>query len=305
MTVRDALENAVLRFAEAGGAASDPSAASPVFEAELLLAHILGIERWRLRCEPLRHLDSSQYASFSSFVDRRLNREPLAYILGEKEFWSRNFNVSTHTLIPRPETELIVETALHLAENGDLPSSQENDCMPYPMILDAGTGSGILAVTLALEMPGAMVMASDISSGALEVAVHNIHSFGVRNRVLPIYSNWCSCLEDRPFFDLVVSNPPYVGEHEKRFMERDVLDYEPALALFAMDDGLYAIRQLLEQVPSVLKPGGWFLCEIGYMQGKDIRQLVHADSRFSHVEIRKDLAGRDRMLAVRKVCPDG
>lgn len=301
MTVRDALEDVVTRFSQAGSDKSGACMEDPVFEAELLLAHVLGIERWRLRLEPFRLINPLQYRSFFSLSHRRLQGEPSAYLLGIKEFWSRTFNVSHHTLIPRPETELIVETAIYLAENGALPVCQNHDRIPYPMIFDAGTGSGILAVTLALEIPGAMVIASDISFRALEVAVHNIYSFRVRNRVLPVNCNWCACLRNKPFFDLVVSNPPYVGWHEKCFMEREVLDHEPVTALFAHGDGLDAIRELLEQVPSILKPGGWFLCEIGFMQGEEIRRLARENSRFSDIEIKKDLAGRDRMLAVRTV----
>lgn len=299
MTIRDALEDAVIKFSRAGSGHADKCMESPVLEAELLLAHVLGVERWRLRSEHLRHLDLSQRRSFFSLVDRRIRGEPSAYLLGVKEFWSRTFCVSSHTLIPRPETELLVETALYIAENGDLPLPAGHYSMPCPMILDAGTGSGVLAVTLAIEIPGAMVIALDLSFSALEVALHNIHSFDVQNHVLPVQSDWCSCLADMPFFDLVISNPPYVSRHEKAFLERDVLDYEPAHALFAHDNGMQAIVHLLEQVPLVLKPGGWFLCEIGFMQGEDVRQIVQADSMFDHVEIRQDLAGRDRMLMAR------
>ncbi len=284
VTIREALEDAASRFSLRG-------IEEPLFEAELLLAHVLGLdERWRLRLDLMTPLDPSRYVSFFSLVDRRLAGEPVAYILGTREFWSRRFHVSSDTLIPRPETELIIETAMELISTGALHSCR--------YILDAGTGSGILAVTLALEITGSVAIASDISFKALEVARMNILEYGLAGRIGLVNSWWLSSFRLGPAFDLVVSNPPYIGENERYSLAREVRGYEPENALFSGPDGLDAVEGLLRDIPCFLNPGGWFLCEIGFMQGRRVLDLARSAGRFRRVEIKQDLAGIDRVLAV-------
>ncbi len=290
----------------------------PIMEGELLLAHVLGMERWQLRIRHDYLLDSFQYQRVLELADRRAAGEPSAYILGSREFWSRNFLVTNHTLIPRPETELLVETALELVSAGELNSlpqdplsyrtSKEgdqvrNDQDSSLFILDAGTGCGIIAITLALEIPGCSVVATDISMSALETAQRNIRAHHLwskdryRRRISLVNADWLSCFRTGPLFHLVVSNPPYIGTHESGTLSIQVIDHEPAQALFAGKDGLEAIRKLIRTVPSVLKPGGWFLCEIGFMQGETTKEL--ASRYFDRVQIRKDLSGKDRLLTAR------
>lgn len=288
----------------------------PILEAELLLAHVLGMERWQIRIRQDCLLDGLQYEKLLEFADRRVAGEPSAYILGSKEFWSRKFLVTNHTLIPRPETELLVETALELVSAGKF-----NSLPPHPsscraiherdqdmgdkdsslFILDAGTGCGIIAITLALEIPGCSVVATDISMPALETAQKNIRAHHLCGKdsataqISLVNANWLSCFRTGQLFHIVVSNPPYIGESEP--LSPQVAHYEPDQALFAGKDGLEAIRKLICTVPSVLKPGGWFLCEIGFMQGEIAKKL--ARRYFDRVEIRKDLSGKDRLLTAR------
>ncbi len=315
VTVGQALSTVVTRLK-----AAHPSSdiLDPIMEGELLLAHVLDMERWQLRIRQDYLLDSFQYERVLELADRRVAGEPSAYIRGSKEFWSRNFLVTNHTLIPRPETELLVETALELVSAGELnslpqhPSScktskerdQDKDGNANALsILDAGTGGGIIAITLALEIPGCSVVATDISMPALETAQRNIRAHHLwskdhgRTRISLVNADWLSCFRTGPLFHLVISNPPYIGTHESGTLSSQVIDHEPGQALFAGKDGLEAIRKLICTVPSVLKPGGWFLCEIGFMQGEITKEL--ASRYFDRVEIRKDLSGKDRLLTAR------
>ena len=297
INVRQALSEAVKHFS-----LSTSDINEPVLEAEILLAHVLSVERWKVRLYPERFLTRREYETFSRMVARRMSGEPCAYILGRWEFWSRDFFVSRRTLVPRPESELIVEKALRLMDDKMLPS-----CLSHEpaIILDAGTGSGILALTLALEIPGSSVTATDISLPALKTAQKNLHAH-VRETVKSnssislVNADWLSCFRHSPIFDLVVSNPPYVGKDETDVLSPGVMEYEPHEALFSGNDGTDAVRHLVEAVPSVMKPGGWFLCEIGFNQGETAVELARCSGKFDSIEVEKDIAGMDRMLVVRK-----
>ncbi len=267
---------------------------NPLLEAEILLSHLLNMERWQLKTRGSKLIEPDLYSQLETLAARRLEGEPLAYLLGVKEFWSREFLVSSSTLIPRPETELLVERAISLCPDKN-----------NPFILDAGTGSGIIAITLALELPGALIVATDISFDALCTAKQNLNKYADEisdnsSRIFFVNSDWLGGIKKSPSFDIVVSNPPYIGTQEAELLAPDVIRYEPRQALFAGSSGLDAIKELLGTVPDVLCPEGWFLCEIGYLQGEDVLEMARKSGRYDSCKIEKDLAGMDRMLVASK-----
>lgn len=227
-------------------------------------------------------------ARFSELVKRRQQGEPLQYLLGEWEFLGRTFIVDRRALIPRGETEGIVELARSAA-----PAAR--------FILDAGTGSGILAVSLALERPLARVVALDVSPEALALTRRNALLHGVVSRVFPIASDWLRAIRPAHGFDLVVSNPPYVPRADAPHLDKTVSDHEPAVALFGGDDGLDPLRILLRQLPGVLMRGAPFIFEFGYGQAREVSALVESSDAFSLASIRLDAAGIPRTAtAIRK-----
>jgi len=220
---------------------------------------------------------------FEALVARRAGREPTAYIVGRREFCGVDFQVTPAVLIPRPETELIVEAALAAFSR----SSGAID------IADVGTGSGCLAVTLARERPASRVLATDISSDALDVARLNARRLGVASRVELLETDLLNGVERE--FDLIVSNPPYVPEHDRAQLQPEVRDYEPSRALFAGDDGLSVIRRLIDQVPGRLKPEGRLIFEFGFGQADGIRTLLSNTRSMVLLDLRRDLQGIPRV----------
>ena len=223
---------------------------------------------------------------FSQWIGRRERREPTAYIVGSREFWGRPFVVTSAVLIPRPETEFIIEEALvHLRT------------FAVPRIADIGTGSGILAVTLADEVPAARVTATDLSSDALEVAKQNAERHGVGARVSFLNTSYLDGVPGT--FDLIVTNPPYVRDGDKPALARDVR-HEPEMALFGGPDGLRDVAGVLDAAVEKLMPGGWFVMEFGYGQEDDIRRLVEARRALRLDRIRNDLQGIARTAIIQK-----
>lgn len=224
-------------------------------------------------------VDAGCAQRFRSLLERRLTGEPIAYILGEREFYGRPFRVDSRVLIPRPETEHLVEAALELK----LPRR--------PRILDIGVGSGCLAVTLALELLESTVVATDLSPGALAVAAANVRAHSVRDRVRLIASDLTGPLDLTPF-DLVVSNPPYIDPAERAHLSIEVTRFEPARALFAPDRGDRILERLIQEL-ATLRPGTPVLLEIGYDQADRISELARV-AGLTLQEIRRDLAGHPR-----------
>ena len=261
---------------------------------QLLLGHCLGKTRTQLFLSSAENVTDLQLEQFNTLLARRVLREPLAYILGEQEFWSMNFNVNPHVLIPRPETEFLLECVL--ASHGDWRHSDDS-------ILDLCTGSGVISVVLAKELRRA-IYAVDISPGAIEVAASNCQLNNVQKLVTLIESDLFESLPPRHKCGLIVSNPPYVGRnavaHE---LEPEVSSYEPHLALDGGDDGLDIIRRIRRDLPRYLVHGGEFFMEFGSDQGLEIENLFSETgddtSFFSHIKIFKDYAGRDRVLYAR------
>ena len=278
MTIADRLADA-RRALEAAGIAPQEA----VLDAELLARSVLGWDRAALITRRRESADPSFETAFGALVARRLAREPVAYILGEREFWGLPFEVTRDVLIPRPETELIVEEAVAAFGGGRPPAA----------VIDVCTGSGCLAVTLAREFGGADVIATDLSEAALEVARRNAHRHGVAAR---IDFRAADLLEGVPVrADLIVSNPPYVARRDAARLPPEVRDHEPHLALFAGDDGLDVYRRLLPAGRDRLTPGGKLVLEIGQDQADAVVDLAEsARLRLEHT--RQDLQGITRTL---------
>jgi release factor glutamine methyltransferase len=252
-------------------------------DARVLAQHLLGWDAARLLTRETEAAPAAFRARFDALIARRLAREPVAYILGEKEFWNLTFTVTPAVLVPRPETELLVEAALQLFP--------DRDARFY--VADAGTGSGCIAVALAKERPHAVVFASDISAAALAVARQNAERHGVATRIEFAETD---LLKDAPDpFDLIVSNPPYVPAGQAPSLQPEVRDYEPAVALFAGDDGLAAIRRLVGESVLRLSGRGFLVFEFGFGQAEAVEQLVGAAPGLRLLEIRKDLQGIPRV----------
>lgn len=265
--------------------------ASPRLDAELLLGHVLGMERMQLYLAHDRPVDESERGALRELVKRRVRGEPVAYLLGTRGFWKGEFAVDARVLIPRPETEKLVEQVIEWV------GSERDRAW---RIVDVGTGSGALAVSLAMELPNATVVAIDVSTDALEVAMTNAVRNGVRDRVKLVRGDLLDpLLKAMSRVDIVVSNPPYVGDDDPG-LEAGVRQWEPALALFGGRDGLDVIRRLLPQVAQLLEPNGLFLCEIGHQQGDAVAALACAafESRSGEVTIERDYDGHDRVLRI-------
>jgi len=259
-------------------------------EAELLLRGCLGLSRVELHLGE-REMTVAERERFADLLARRLRREPLAYILGEKEFWSLPFLVTPAVLIPRPETESLIEEVLaRIHEPAGFAGT----------ILDLGTGSGIIPVVLARELPRANLVGVDRSSDALVVAVENGRRHGVAGRVAWLVSDWFGGIAPAGGFSFIVTNPPYVAEAVRASLQPE-LTSEPPTALFAGEDGLDDIKRLVGQAPAYLETGGWLIMEIGYDQGRAVEELLGAQPAFGSFRIVKDYAGLDRLAVARKL----
>lgn len=260
-------------------------------EAEYLLRELLAMDRSRLFLHAGDPVPAEVVARFGRVLARRCRREPLQYIFGSLEFWSREFVVSPDVLVPRPETEFLIEQALARVRAGGAPPS---------LVLDLCTGSGVIAVVLALELDRP-VLAVDCSRAALAVARRNVRRHRVDDRVMVLCADLFSALPDRPCYDLVVSNPPYVAGHELERLDPEVRDWEPRLALAGGEDGLDVIRRIAAGCAVCLRPGGWLFMEIGCDQEQAVLSLFSSPRLgFTDVAVLPDLAGRPRVLQARK-----
>jgi release factor glutamine methyltransferase len=230
--------------------------------------------------------------AYDALVARRATREPLAYIVGHREFWGLRFEVNPDVLIPRPATELIVEATLELFPNHDAPLT----------IADVCTGCGCVAVAVAHERPGATVVASDISPAALDVARRNADRHGVGRRVSFRTGDLLRGLDsvERPF-DAILANPPYVMDRARPALQPEVRDFEPALALFGGSDGLELITRLVAEAPRKLRPGGYLVFEFGLGQDVEIEELLQRAPELALVGVRRDLQGISRTAIAQRV----
>lgn len=271
VTVRDLLAEVSVRLGERQ-------------EAEVLVMQALAVDRAWLFAHATDAFDASALAALQGLVERRLHGEPVAYILGRRGFWTLDLKVTPDTLIPRPETERLVELALERMP-GDSAWS----------VADLGTGSGAIALALAQERPQARIWATDVSAQALTVARENAHAHGLE-RVRFVQGDWCDALGDRRF-DLIVSNPPYV-EATDPHLSRGDLRFEPRHALASGADGLDAIRCIALRAIDHLNPEGWLLFEHGWTQGVSVRAVLSA-SGYREIFTARDLAARERVTGAR------
>ncbi|MFC3940037.1 peptide chain release factor N(5)-glutamine methyltransferase [Pseudomonas gingeri NCPPB 3146 = LMG 5327] len=260
-------------------AAELPDSPTARLDAELLLAAALGKSRSYLHTWPEKIVSSEAALAFSGFLQRRRGGEPVAYILGQQGFWKLDLEVAPHTLIPRPDTELLVEAALEL-----LPATPAT-------VLDLGTGSGAIALALASERPAWRVTAVDRVLEAVALAERNRQRLGLDNATV-LSSHWFSALEGQRF-QLIISNPPYIAAADPHLGQGDVR-FEPASALVAGADGLDDLRLIIAQAPAHLEAGGWLMLEHGYDQAEAVRELLSAQG-FGEVHSRTDLGGHQRI----------
>jgi release factor glutamine methyltransferase len=256
-------------------------------DAEVLARHVLDCDRATLLTRARDPLPSAFNRLFQALVSRRARREPLAYIVGHREFWGLEFDVTPAVLIPRPETELIVEEALASLPRRDA----------VRRIVDVGTGSGCLAVTLAVEFPAARITATDTSHDALAVAYHNADRHNVIGRIAFVQADVLTDVAGAA--DLIVSNPPYVPAGDAATLQPEVAGYEPAGALYAGADGLDVIRRLLASAPPLLAAGGWLIMEFGFGQEAGVRDAAQR-ANWTVVRIRSDLQGIPRVAVLRR-----
>jgi release factor glutamine methyltransferase len=296
-TITQALAWATSRLRAAG--------ATPRLDAELLLAHVLGWERARLLAERRQSLTAEQRAAFRELISRRAALEPVAYIVGHKEFYGLDFLVDRRVLVPRPETELLVELALARTKNQGLRTRHERyvarpqswvdpaGARSWFSVADIGTGSGCIAVALAVHLPAAQVLATDISADVLDVARSNVERHGVAARVRLVAGDLLAPLVEP--VDLLVSNPPYtiLGA-----IDENVRRHEPHGALDGGPDGLDVYRRLLAQAPAKLRPGGAMLLEIGDTQAAAVVELARRHFPGAEIHIHQDLAGLDRVVTI-------
>jgi release factor glutamine methyltransferase len=258
---------------------------SPRMNAETLLMFTLGCDRAYLYAHPERKLTGDEENRFNATITERATGKPAQYITGHQEFWGLDFIVSPAVLIPRPETEHVIETVLELA--GTHRSEQ---------IADVGTGSGCIAVALAKEFPAAQISAVDISPAALEIARANAARHQVEKQVTFRESDLLAALPEE-HFDLVVSNPPYVGENEADKVQKQVRDFEPKVAVFSGVEGMDIYRRLIPQARAALKPGGWLVMEMGYSVEQPVRALLEG---WDNIRVTYDLQGIPRVTAAQK-----
>lgn len=249
-------------------------------EVQYLLQHALDKPRAWLLARPEQSLTEAQFSDYRQLLRRRLKGEPVAYILGEREFFGLKFRVTPDVLIPRPETELLVELALRR-----IPLQQPK------RVLDLGTGSGAIALVISHERPVVEVTAVDVSAAALEVAQENAQRLGIGNAHF-LNSDWFEGLADERYFDLIVSNPPYVAADDQHLRQGD-LPFEPQSALASGADGLDDIRRIVSRVPGYLRSDGWLLLEHGYDQAGPVRGLLQ-QAGFGEVFSARDLSGIER-----------
>ena len=266
---------------------------SAALDARLLLGKAAGLDLTELIADSGNTLPAQTIALFDAFCERRARHEPVARILGMKEFWGLSFALSEATLVPRPETEILVDAALDLA-GSDLTGKEKGRPL---RICDLGTGSGAILIALLSELDCATGIGLDISRPALDIALINARRHGVADRIVFIHGDFSTPL-DNPF-DMVVANPPYIAQGDLAGLERAVRDYDPALAIDGGRDGLVAFRAIAARLPALLKPGATAFVEIGAGQGDSVAALFAAQG-LEIVEIRPDLAGIGRVVIVKK-----
>lgn len=262
-------------------------------DAVLLLEFCFGLTRSRLFLDGAKEVPARELECFRALRARRLSREPLHYITGTREFWSLDFIVSPAVLIPRPETEFVLETVL---------STLKKYGYHHGPVLDMCTGSGVIAIVLARELGAAHVTAVDISPEALLVTAQNVRKFGLESTVVPVCSDLFTALRPNEYYEVIVANPPYIAKGDIAGLQAEVRDWEPFLALAGGVEGLDVITEIADQAHHHLAPGGWLFMEIGYDQAEKVARLFagHPSREYDHVGVKSDWSGRPRLLQARR-----
>jgi release factor glutamine methyltransferase len=278
---------------------------SPALNAELILMHALGRDKAWVYAHPEQELSLREQQQFSSLLARRAGGVPVQHLTGHQEFWGLEFEVTPDVLIPRPETEHVIEVALdRLGVSADVDSPRRRENF---QIADVGTGSGCIAIALANELPAARIIATDMSSAALKVARRNAERHNVAARIDFEECNLMDTLlhqspvnaHPSPLLDLIVSNPPYIGRHEAAALQREVREHEPELALYGGASGTELYAPLIAQAAKLLHKGSALVLELGHNSGDCVRNLLTA-TEWSGVEVTSDLAGIPRVISARR-----
>jgi release factor glutamine methyltransferase len=263
---------------------------NPRLDAEVLLSHLLGIERVEIYLNPERSLNQTRFSDFKSLIRKRGQRKPLQYLVGKQEFWSLDFKINEDVLIPRPETEILIEEAVRIM-------SKESSSISRHRILDMGTGCGVIAVSLAKELESAWILATDISRSALGIARENAARHQVRERILFLGADLFNPLRENHFcFNLIVSNPPYIPSGGFNQLEPEIRDFEPRQALNGGEEGLEFLREIAKQADKFLLPAGWLLLEVGEGQAEKVTGFLKESGRYRTPMIIKDYADRQRVV---------
>ncbi len=272
---------------------------SPKLDSEVLLGYVLGCDRAHLYAHPERALNEDEHNRFESLVIRRCQHEPVAYLVGEKSFYGLDLFVDPRVLIPRPETELLVDMVLDVALQYDSPAPGRNGSKPVAgrlEVADIGTGSGAVSVAVAANTEATLVYAVDISQDALAVAESNIRRHGLGRRIQLLHGDLLAPLPGP--VDVIAANLPYVAVHEWPKLAPGIVNYEPAQALLGGADGLEIIARLMQQAPEYLKPGGVVLLEIGASQGSAVVEMARSVFPHAMIEVLTDYAFRERIVRI-------
>ncbi len=272
---------------------TDKGIDSPRLSAELLLSYVLGLKRIELYTQHNSAVEKQELDKLRELVRRAGQHEPIAYLVGKTEFYSMELNVTQDCMIPRPETELLVQRAIEFlrTRNGN------------QFVCDLCTGNGCIAVAIAKNYPNAKIIATDICDAALAVAATNIEKHHLQDKITLLSGDLFDPIIpqlDVGKFDLIVCNPPYVSSSEYEKLDKNVKNYEPRLALFAGDDGMDIYRRIIERIDSFLKSDAALILEIGYAQGQAIKELLEQAGTFAEVRIEKDLHNNDRIVTAQK-----
>lgn len=271
---------------------SQRSIDSPRLTAEILLAQALGLRRLDLYLQHDRPLEKQELSDFKALIRRRTAREPVAYITGRKGFYKEQFKVAPGVLIPRPDTETLVETAVDIL-------SEIKQCGRQARVMELGVGSGAVIISIANACPGHIYLGSELSSVALDIACANSKAFA-RTPVSLFRGNWLAAVAPQPLFDLILSNPPYIPSADIEFLEPEVRDREPRIALDGGGDGLDAVRMILAQAGDRLLPSGRLILEIGFDQKPLVKTVAEGFSWVAELDFIKDLAGHHRLAVFKK-----
>jgi release factor glutamine methyltransferase len=266
---------------------------NPRLNAELLLARVLNLSKEGLYADFNGQFKREKKEALERLIERRISGEPLQYILGHQEFWSIDFKVDPRALIPRPETELLVEQSVSILSETFLVQT----------VLEIGTGSGAIAISLAKDVRDIFIVATDISREALLLAKENAKSAGVLRQIEFVNADLLGpfrYLRDQEPFDLILSNPPYIDRSEIQRLAREIRDYEPIAALDGGEDGMEFYRRIISQTPSYLRRGGWLLLEVGEGQGEKVADQLERSGYFLRPQLIPDLSGIKRVVKARK-----